>query len=80
MLRQNLARVAISCQGLDWIIRGEGEDRTQGRSHKEGKTAQAGPFPTGHAGPTCSSCPDDLVLMLGLSAVSRDVWRRNALC
>lgn len=54
--------------------------RTQGRSHKEGKTAQAGPFPTRHAGPTCSSCPDDLVLMLGLSAVSRDVWRRNALC
>lgn len=40
-----------------------------------------GLFPTGHAGPIFSShCPDDLVLMLGPSAGSRDVWRRNALC
>ena len=81
MLSQNLVHVTISCQALDWIIRGEGEGRTQGRSHKDGKTAQAGLFPIGHAGPTCSSyCPDDLVLMLGPSVVSRDVWKRNALC
>lgn len=45
------------------------------------KPKQTGLFPTGHAGPICSShCPDDLVLMFGPSAGSRDVWRRNALC
>lgn len=69
-----------SCKGMDWIIRGKVEGGTQGRSHKEGKTVKAGLTPIGHAGPTPSSGHlDDLVLMLGLSGVRRDRWRRRCI-